>query len=115
MSKLGKLGHDTSTSKAIYKQDTAFNRRKVDTNPVARVSSSRVEKCSLSRKFTAGNGEEYRWLHRAVKDHEWSCVDSRDYVVAHYNLKPPEKLAYNTSGNVLTIYEPFTHLAIGEH
>ena len=41
-------------------------------------------------------------------------MDSRDYVVAHYNLKPLEKLAYNTSGNVLTIYEPFTHLAIGE-
>ncbi|EJF60006.1 hypothetical protein BD309DRAFT_948763 [Dichomitus squalens] len=67
---------------------------------------------SLSRKFTAMNGEEYRWIHRAVKDYEWSCVDSRDYVVAHYHLKPPEKPAYNTSGNVLTIYEPFTHLSI---
>ena len=42
------------------------------------------------------------------------CVDSRDYVVAHYSLKPPEKPAYNTSGNILTIYEPFTHLALGE-
>ncbi|KAI1790631.1 hypothetical protein LXA43DRAFT_476333 [Ganoderma leucocontextum] len=67
---------------------------------------------SLSRKFTAANGEEYRWIYHAVKDHEWSCVDSRDYVVAHYNLKPSEKQAYNTSGNVLTIYEPFTHLSI---
>ncbi len=42
------------------------------------------------------------------------CVDSRDYIVAHYSLKPPEKPAYNTSGNMLTIYEPFTHLALGE-
>ncbi|PIL36355.1 hypothetical protein GSI_00043 [Ganoderma sinense ZZ0214-1] len=67
---------------------------------------------SLSRKFTAANGEEYRWIHHAVKDHEWSCVDSRDYVVAHYSVKSSEKVAYNTSGNVLTIYEPFTHLAI---
>ncbi|KAI0751844.1 hypothetical protein C8Q80DRAFT_1099033 [Daedaleopsis nitida] len=67
---------------------------------------------SLSRKFVASNGEEYRWLHRAVKDHEWSCVDSRDYVVAHYNLKPPEKPAYTASGNILTIYEPFGHLAV---
>ncbi|KAI0686151.1 hypothetical protein C8Q76DRAFT_636411 [Earliella scabrosa] len=67
---------------------------------------------SLSRKFVAANGEEYRWIHRGVKDHEWSCVDSRDYVVAHYNLKPPEKPAYTTSGNILTIYEPFTHLAV---
>ena len=87
---------------------------------------------SLSRKFVGANGEEYRWIHRAVKDHEWSvrglpylrcrigadrycpqCVDSRDYVVAHYTLKPPEKPAYSTSGNMLTIYEPFTHLSIG--
>ncbi|RDX48508.1 hypothetical protein K466DRAFT_308161 [Polyporus arcularius HHB13444] len=67
---------------------------------------------SLSRKFAAANGEEYRWIHRAVKGHEWSCVDSRDYIVAHYSLKPPEKPAYNTSGNMLTIYEPFTHLAL---
>ncbi|KAH9936774.1 uncharacterized protein BXZ73DRAFT_89296 [Epithele typhae] len=67
---------------------------------------------SLSRKFTASNGEEYRWIHRAVKDQEWACVDSHDYVVAHYNLRPPEKPAYNTSGNLLTIYEPFTHLAV---
>ncbi|KAI0773540.1 hypothetical protein C8Q74DRAFT_1368123 [Fomes fomentarius] len=67
---------------------------------------------ALSRKFVGSNGEEYRWIHRAVKDHEWSCVDSRDYVVAHYNLKPPEKPAYTTSGNILTIYEPFTHLAV---
>ena len=27
---------------------------------------------SLSRKFTAANGEEYRWIYHAVKDHEWS-------------------------------------------
>ncbi|OJT07656.1 hypothetical protein TRAPUB_1481 [Trametes pubescens] len=67
---------------------------------------------SLSRKFTGSNGEEYRWIHRGVSEHEWSCVDSRNYVVAHYTLKPPEKPAYNTSGNMLTIYEPFTHLAV---
>ncbi|KAI0640614.1 hypothetical protein C8Q79DRAFT_930518 [Trametes meyenii] len=66
----------------------------------------------LSRKFTGSNGEEYRWIYRGVKEHEWSCVDSRDYVVAHYTLKPPEKPAYNTSGNMLTIYEPFTHMAV---
>ncbi|KAI0771662.1 hypothetical protein BD413DRAFT_475570 [Trametes elegans] len=67
---------------------------------------------SLSRKFTGSNGEEYRWIYRGVKEHEWSCVDSRDYVVAHYTLKPPEKPAYTASGNILTIYEPFTHLAV---
>ncbi|KAI0637507.1 hypothetical protein C8Q77DRAFT_370766 [Trametes polyzona] len=67
---------------------------------------------SLSRKFTGSNGEEYRWIYRGVKEHEWSCVDSRDYVVAHYTLRPPEKPAYNTSGNMFTIYEPFTHMAV---
>ncbi|KAI0352462.1 hypothetical protein OH77DRAFT_1428489 [Trametes cingulata] len=67
---------------------------------------------SLSRKFTGSNGEDYRWIYRGMQEHEWSCVDSRDYVVAHYTLKPPEKPAYNTSGNMLTIYEPFTHLSV---
>ncbi|CDO69462.1 hypothetical protein BN946_scf184817.g22 [Trametes cinnabarina] len=65
----------------------------------------------LSRKFTASNGEDYRWLHRGVKEHEWTCVDSRDYVVAHYTLKPPDQPSYNTSGNILTIYEPWVHIA----
>ncbi|KAH9887657.1 hypothetical protein C8Q73DRAFT_794661 [Cubamyces lactineus] len=67
---------------------------------------------SLSRKFTGSNGEDYRWIYRGVKEHEWLCVDSRDYVVAQYTLKPPEKPAYNTSGNILTIDEPFAHLAL---
>ncbi|OSD01887.1 hypothetical protein PYCCODRAFT_1368435 [Trametes coccinea BRFM310] len=66
---------------------------------------------SLSRKFTASNGEDYRWVYRGVKEHEWTCADSRDYVVAHYTLKPPDQPSYNTSGNILTIYEPWAHLA----
>lgn len=41
-------------------------------------------------------------------------VDSRDYLVAHYNFKPADKPAYSTSGNVLTIYEAYGHLALGE-
>ena len=44
----------------------------------------------------------------------WQLVDSRDYLVAHYNVKPADKPAYSTSGNVLTIYEAYGNLAVGE-
>ncbi|OCH93236.1 hypothetical protein OBBRIDRAFT_790406 [Obba rivulosa] len=67
---------------------------------------------SLSRKFRASDGEEYKWTHRSLHNQEWTCMDSKGYIVAHYNLKSPEKPAFNTSGNVLTIYEPYAHLAI---
>lgn len=41
------------------------------------------------------------------------CLNEENYVVAHYNLKIPDRPAYGTSGNVLTVYESFAHLSIG--
>ncbi|OBZ65416.1 hypothetical protein A0H81_14581 [Grifola frondosa] len=67
---------------------------------------------SLSRKFRASDGEEYKWTYRSVENHEWTCVDSRNYLVAHYDLKPAEKPVYGTSGNILTIYEAFANISI---
>ncbi|THH02232.1 hypothetical protein EW026_g632 [Hermanssonia centrifuga] len=67
---------------------------------------------SLSRKFRASDGEEYRWMHQGAEGQEWTLVDSRDYLIAHYNLKPQSKPAYTTSGNVLTIHEAFGHLSV---
>ncbi|PCH41781.1 hypothetical protein WOLCODRAFT_137583 [Wolfiporia cocos MD-104 SS10] len=67
---------------------------------------------SLSRKFRASDGQEYRWTYRSVQDQEWSCFDSRNFLVAHYNLRPPEKPVFSTSGNILTIYEAYVHLSI---
>ncbi|EMD31822.1 hypothetical protein CERSUDRAFT_88691 [Gelatoporia subvermispora B] len=67
---------------------------------------------SLSRKFRASDGEEYKWTYRTLHNQEWTCMDSKGYIVAHYNLKSPEKPAFNTSGNVLTIYDPYAHLVI---
>ncbi|KAH9890399.1 hypothetical protein C8Q73DRAFT_667299 [Cubamyces lactineus] len=29
---------------------------------------------SLSRKFTASNGEDYRWIYQGVKEHEWTYI-----------------------------------------
>lgn len=52
--------------------------------------------------------------HASLPDHDKQCMDSRNYLVAHYNLKSPEKPAINTSGNIMTIYEPYAHLAIGK-
>ncbi|ETW84873.1 hypothetical protein HETIRDRAFT_473579 [Heterobasidion irregulare TC 32-1] len=66
---------------------------------------------TLFRKFKASDGKEYRWGHRMVADHEWTCLSSEDYIVAHYNLKPPDRPAYGTSGNILTVYETFAPLS----
>jgi hypothetical protein len=67
---------------------------------------------SLSRKFTASDGHEYRWSHKNVQGQEWSCVNAENCLVAHYDLKPPDIRAYGTSGNTLTVYEAFSHLTI---
>jgi len=67
---------------------------------------------SLSRKFMGSDGREYRWSHRSVPEQEWSCATAENYLVAHYDLKPPDVRAYGTSGNTLTIYEAFSHLTI---
>jgi hypothetical protein len=67
---------------------------------------------SLSRKFVASDGREYKWSYRTVQGQEWSCTSEENYLVAHYDLKPPEARAYGVSGNILTIYEPFCSLAI---
>ncbi|KZT63793.1 hypothetical protein DAEQUDRAFT_699678 [Daedalea quercina L-15889] len=67
---------------------------------------------SLVRKFQASNGEEYKWTYKSNLDHEWSCTDSRNYMVAHYSLKPPNKPAFRTSGNTLTINEAHASVAI---
>jgi len=67
---------------------------------------------SLSRKFMASDGQEYKWLYRSIQGQEWSCMTSNDYLVAHYILKPPDVRAYGVSGNILTIHEASAHLAI---
>ena len=79
----------------------------------------------------AADGREYKWSYRSVPGQEWSvgqCIfplwlpfvtlerqcDTEDgFLVAHYNLKQPEERVYDVSGNVLTVYEPFTHLSLG--
>jgi len=67
---------------------------------------------SLSRKFRASDGREYRWLHKTIDDHEWSCLSEENYIIAHYDLRPPNVPAYGVSGNTLTIYEAYSHLCI---
>jgi len=67
---------------------------------------------SLSRKFTASDGREYRWSYRTVEGQEWSCLTAENGLVAHYDLIPPDMRAYGTSGHTLTIDEAFSHLAI---
>ncbi|KAJ7186207.1 hypothetical protein B0H12DRAFT_1246742 [Mycena haematopus] len=67
---------------------------------------------SLSRKFLCSDGREYKWVHRSVEGQEWTCTNAENFLVAHYDLKPPDVRAYGVSGNNLTIYEPFAHLTL---
>ncbi|KAA1479400.1 hypothetical protein DENSPDRAFT_145282 [Dentipellis sp. KUC8613] len=67
---------------------------------------------SLFRKFKASDGKEYKWSHRIVADQEWTCLNAENYIVAQYNLKAPDRPAFGTSGNVLTVYEAYAHLSV---
>ncbi|KIJ13894.1 hypothetical protein PAXINDRAFT_80156 [Paxillus involutus ATCC 200175] len=67
---------------------------------------------SLSRKFRASDGQEYRWQHKSIDGHEWSCLSEENYLIAHYDLRPPNVATYGVSGNTLTVYEAFSHLCI---
>lgn len=67
---------------------------------------------SLSRKFRASDGRDYRWEHRNADGHEWSCISEENYLVAHYDLRQPHMPAYGVSGNTLTVHESFCHLSI---
>ncbi|TFY66458.1 hypothetical protein EVG20_g4623 [Dentipellis fragilis] len=82
-----------------------------------RMWDTRVDPCfvlrrSLFRKFKASDGKEYKWSHRIVADQEWTCLNAENYIVAQYNLKAPDRPAFGTSGNVLTVYEAYAHLSV---
>jgi len=68
---------------------------------------------SLSRKFVASDGREYRWSHKSIPGQEWTCVTgAENYLVAHYDLKPADVRAYGTSGHTLIIDEAFCRLTL---
>ncbi|KAF8983185.1 hypothetical protein BDQ17DRAFT_1502044 [Cyathus striatus] len=67
---------------------------------------------SRDRKFVASDNQEYRWRWRQTNDQEWTCTNSRNYLVAYYSLKlPVEPEHRGSSGCMLTIDEPFQYLA----
>ncbi|KAF8972084.1 hypothetical protein BDZ97DRAFT_1783092 [Flammula alnicola] len=65
---------------------------------------------SLSRKFMASDGREYKWGYRMYAGQEWSCTTMDNFLVAHYDLKPPNVRTYDVTGNNLVIYEPYAHI-----
>ncbi|OCH89060.1 hypothetical protein OBBRIDRAFT_42684 [Obba rivulosa] len=66
---------------------------------------------SKARKFTASDGQEYRWTYQSGKEDEW-CKNASNYHIASYVLKPAGEPQYSgSSGCTLTIEEDFTHLA----
>lgn len=42
------------------------------------------------------------------------CLSEENYIIAHYDLRPPNVPAYGVSGNTLTLYEAFSHLCMGK-
>ncbi|KAF9530890.1 hypothetical protein CPB83DRAFT_849820 [Crepidotus variabilis] len=66
---------------------------------------------SLSRKFVASDGREYRWGYRLSPGQEWTCTTSDNQLVAHYDLRPPNMRYFDASGNNLVIYESYAHIA----
>ncbi|KAF5358768.1 hypothetical protein D9758_008570 [Tetrapyrgos nigripes] len=68
---------------------------------------------SLFRKFIGSDGREYRWSHRTTPGQEWTLTTgTENYLVAHFDLKPPDVRAYDVSGNTLTVHEAFIHLSV---
>lgn len=67
---------------------------------------------SLVRIFVGSDGKEYKWSYQASGGRPWSCTTAENYLVAHYDLKPPNVRVFDVSGNTLTVYEPFAHVAL---
>ncbi|PCH35969.1 hypothetical protein WOLCODRAFT_140146 [Wolfiporia cocos MD-104 SS10] len=67
-----------------------------------------------ARKFTASDGQQYRWVYQSTEDTEWMCLNSSDYHVASYSLKPAGEPHYSgSSGCMLTVEEQYPHI-VGE-
>ncbi|RDB16279.1 hypothetical protein Hypma_003068 [Hypsizygus marmoreus] len=72
---------------------------------VSPLGSSRI------RKFIASDGQEYRWGWPVKDDQEWTCTNSRGYLVAYYNLKTPGEPEYaHSSGCMLTVEQAYGEL-----
>lgn len=68
------------------------------------------------RRFTGQDGRQYCWSYRTHEDHEWTCVDASNTVVAFYNLKTPGEPRYAySSGCMLTVEEQFVDMACGSY
>ncbi|TFY66434.1 hypothetical protein EVG20_g4658 [Dentipellis fragilis] len=68
---------------------------------------------SRNRKFTASDGQEYRWSWRTRDGFEWVCLNASGYLVAYYNLKIPGEPHYqSSSGCMFTVDESYPHLAV---
>lgn len=67
---------------------------------------------SLSRKFKASDGREFKWQHKSIDGHEWACFSGEGYMVAHYDLRPSCMAVYGVSGNTLTIHEAYSNLCV---
>lgn len=68
---------------------------------------------SLSRKFFASDGKEYKWGFRVQPGQEWTCTTMNNTLVAHYDLeKEYTPRMYEASGHNLMVFEDYAQIAI---
>ncbi|KAK0244098.1 hypothetical protein EDD85DRAFT_759232 [Armillaria nabsnona] len=64
------------------------------------------------RKFVGSDSQEYFWSWRTQDNQEWTCTNTKGYLVAYYSLKVPGEPPYEgSSGCSLTVDEAYGHLA----
>jgi len=44
----------------------------------------------------------------------FQCLSEEGYIVAHYDLRPPNIAVYGVSGNTFTVHEAYSSLCVGE-
>ncbi|KAF8812765.1 hypothetical protein BYT27DRAFT_7159245 [Phlegmacium glaucopus] len=68
---------------------------------------------SLSRKFFASDGKEYKWGFRVRPGQEWTCTTMDNILVAHYELETERVFRmYEASGYNLMVLEDYAQITI---
>lgn len=44
----------------------------------------------------------------------FQCLSEEGYIVAHYDLRPPNIAVYGVSGNTFTVHDAYSSLCVGE-
>lgn len=51
---------------------------------------------------------------RVLMNSSFQCLSEEGYIVAHYDLRPPNIAVYGVSGNTFTVHEAYSSICVGE-